>query len=102
MRLRDHPALTISGIPSWPPVWVRRRTKATRKVYGELGVFTGSVFNESMPTAIFMKMEFKAREYMGFLSVGDAVFCLQLDRLLNQNIGRSIEEIGDIDISVLL
>lgn len=60
------------------------------------------MFNESIPTAIFMKMEFKAREYMGFLSVGDAVFCLQLDKLLNHHIGRSIEEIGDIDVSVLL
>ena len=49
-----------------------------------------------------MKMEFEAREYMGFLSVGDAVFCLQLDKLLNQHIGQSIEEVGDIDVSVLL
>jgi len=67
-----------------------------------VGVFTGTVLNEAMPTAMFMKISFEQKEYMGFLSVNDAVLCLQLDKLLNQYIGRPIEQIGDLDVSFLL
>ena len=98
MKLRDHPALRILSTRSWPPVWVHTRTD---KVYGEVGKFTGTAVNEAIPTAIFLKMEFNQKQYMGFLNVNDAVLCFQLNRLLNEHIGRTIEEIGDLDLSFL-
>jgi len=35
----------------------------------------------------------------GVLSVSDAVLCHQLNKLFNQFVGRSIEQIGDLDVS---
>jgi len=99
MKLRDHPALRILSTRSWPPVWVRTRPD---KVYGEVGNFAGTAVTEAIPTAIFLKMEFEQKQYMGFLSVNDAVLCRQLNKLLNQYVGRSIEQIGDLDVSVFL
>ena len=99
MKLRDHPALRILSTRSWPPVWVHTRTD---KAYGEVGTFTGTSVNDAIPTAIFLKMQFEQKEYMGFLSVNDAVLCRQLNELLDQHIGRPIEEIGDLEVSFLL
>jgi hypothetical protein len=99
MKLRDHPALRIVGSPSWPPIWVHSRTE---KVYGEVGRFTGTAVNDAVPTAIFVKMDFEKKQYMGFLTVNDAVLCRQLNKLLNQHVGRSIQEIGDLDLSFWL
>ena len=99
MKLRDHPALRILSVRSWPPVWVHTRTD---KVYGEVGKFAGTAATDAIPTAIFLKMEFEQKQYMGFLNVNDVVLCRQLDSLLNQHLGRSMEEIGDLDVSFLL
>jgi hypothetical protein len=98
MKLRDHPELKISGMPSWPPVWVHSRTE---KVYGEVGKFTGTKVSDAIPTAIFLTMEFEQKQYMGFLSINDAVLCRHLNKLLNEHVWRSIEEIGDLDLSFL-
>jgi hypothetical protein len=99
MKLRDHPGLKIVSTPSWPPVWVHSRTE---KVYGEVGTFTGTKINDAISTAIFLTMEFEQKHYMGFLSMNDAVFCGQLNKLLNEHVGQSVEEIGDLDVSFLL
>jgi hypothetical protein len=85
--------------PSWPPVWVHSRTE---KVYGEVGRFTGTKVNDAISTAIFLTMEFEQKHYMGFLSMNDAAFCGQLNKLLNGHVGQSVEEIGDLDVSFLL
>jgi len=53
-----------------------------------------------MPTAIFARMVFEGRAYMGYLGVNDTVFCYQLNILLQEH-GRTIAEIGDIDLSLL-
>jgi len=46
-------------------------------------------------------MEFEQKQYMGFLSINDAVLCRHLNKLLNEHVWRSIEEIGDLDLSFL-
>ena len=38
---------------------------------------------------------------MGYLGVNDTVFCYQLNILLQEHIGRTIADIGDIDLSLL-
>jgi len=45
-------------------------------------------------------MVFGGRAYMGYLGVNDTVFCYQLNILLQEH-GRTIAEIGDIDLSLL-
>jgi len=36
------------------------------------------------------------------MAVGESMFCLQLSNILHEHIGRTIAEIGDIDISFTL
>src|ERR1051325_8080330 len=99
MKLRDHPGLKIVSTPSWPPVWVHSRTE---KVYGEVGRFSGTKVNGAIPTAIFLTMEFEQRQFMGFLSVNDAVLCRQLNKLLNEHVGDRLKKSGISDVSFLL
>ena len=47
-------------------------------------------------------MEFENEGYLGFLVVGEPMFCLQLDNILQEHVGRTIAEIGDIDRSFTL
>ena len=100
--LGDHPALTIAGGPSWPPVWVHSKTKPIKKLYGEVGVFTGTILHDDIPTALFIRMVIDETAYMGYLGVNDAVFCYQLNKFLQHHIGRTIAEIADLDISFTL
>jgi hypothetical protein len=100
--LRDHPASTIAGGPSWPPVWVHSKTKPIKKLYGEVGVFTGTILHDDIPTALFIRMVIDETAYMGYLGVNDAVFCYQLNKFLQHHIGRTIAEIADLDISFTL
>jgi hypothetical protein len=47
-------------------------------------------------------MDLNGAPYMGTLLFSDAAFCWQLHDILQQNLGRSIEEIGDLDLSFTL
>ena len=48
---------------------------------------------------VFMWIQWEDVQYMGFLSFDDLTFRSQIGTLLKANIGRSIEEIGDLDLS---
>jgi hypothetical protein len=48
-------------------------------------------------TIIVMKLD--DQRYTADLMFDDAAFCKQIYELLQRNIGRSIEEIGDLDVS---
>lgn len=100
-KLRDHPAFVVYGLPAWPPVWVHTRTKPFKRLEGEIGIFTGTVLNDGIPSALFLKMQYEEEAYMGFLTVGDPAFCLELSRFLQSFIGRPINQIGDLDVSFL-
>lgn len=102
MKLRDHPALVISGLSVWPPVWIDTRTQPFKRLEGEIGILTGTVLNHGFPRAIFLTMEFEQKDYMGFVTCADASFCCQLDSFLQNYIGRPIKEIGDLDLSFTL
>jgi hypothetical protein len=99
LALRDHPQMRYFGIKSWPPVWVNTHVAPTKKISGEIGCLIGTVFYPDMPRRLFLKMELDAERYMGCLVMSDAGFCRQLDGILKSNVGRSIKEIGDLDLS---
>jgi hypothetical protein len=101
MKLRDHPLMTRkSGIPSWPPAWqpVVRNNGA---VQGELGILEDVSMSDLIPNKIFLAMEHVSERYITVLAFDDAMFAKQLYPLLLENIGRSIREIGDLDLSQL-
>jgi hypothetical protein len=42
-------------------------------------IFPGTILHNDIPTAIFIRMIFEERAYMGYLGVNDAVFCYRLE-----------------------
>src|ERR1051325_7944276 len=97
MKLREHPALVLSGgFRTWPPVWVHSRgTPVVKKLHGEIGVFTGTIRHEAVPSTIFLRMEVADESYVGFLVGGGPMFCSQLANVLQEAVGRTIADIGD-------
>lgn len=101
--LRDHPLMTRkSGYRSWPPRWTTTNHDKDDKPVGEVGILEDVVTSDLIDNKIFMFMQFYSFRYMGFLGFDDPAFCSQIHTLLKANIGRSIKDIGDLDVSYLL
>ena len=102
MKLRDHPLMTRkSGTVSWPPQWQcvgHDRSVVT----GELGMLEDVSMHDLIENKIFMAMAHMSERYIAVLAFDDGMFAKQLYSLLEQQIGRSIREIGDLDLPHLL
>jgi hypothetical protein len=102
MKLRDHPLMMRkSGMASWPPYW-KCAARNGDGVQGELGTLEDVSMNDLIANKIFLAMEHVSERYIAILAFDDAMFAKQLYPLLLENIGRSIKEIGDLDLSHLL
>ena len=102
MKLRDHPLMTREGgIVSWPPEWqsVGRSGGAIR---GELGILDNVSMSDVIANKIFLAMEHLTERYIAVIAFDNELFTKQLYPLLIQNIGNSVREIGDLDLSHLL
>lgn len=97
--LRDHRLMTYRGLSNWPPVWVRSSRGPYTKITGEVGTLTGVKWYDLTANRCFLLMEFQSERYMGSLIFDDAAFCRQILDLLQDHIGESIIDIGDLDIS---
>jgi hypothetical protein len=51
---------------------------------------------------IFLIIEYEDGEYMGCLHFSDPIFCRQILTVLQARRGKTIQEIGDLDVSNLL
>ena len=99
MKLRDHPLMSYYGMRSWPPVWVNTRAVPIKKISGEVGTLTRTACFPETPKRLFLIMELENEHYMGCLVFSEAGICRQLCEILETNAGRSIEAIGDLDVS---
>ena len=99
LPLREHPQFDFAGRSTWPPIWAHTRKSPYKRLTGEVGVFTGTKLYEQAPTRLFVKMEFEQEPYLGCLLTHDASFAIQLHKLLQNHIGLTIKEIGDLDLS---
>src|SRR5262245_45428144 len=103
MLLRDHPLIRYKGNLSWPPRWLWRAGNDTTNPTGEIGVL-----KDVIPSAIepydrcFLIMEHRGAEYIGALLLSDTAFCREIFGLLVQKCGKTIREIGDIDLRYTL
>ena len=103
MHLREHPLMTRkSGFRTWPPAWTTTCHDYDDKPSGEIGTLEEVLVHELLDNKIFLFMMFEGSRYMGFLSFDDERFCSQIYIVLKSNIGRSIKNIGDIDLSYTL
>jgi hypothetical protein len=97
MKLREHPMMTHRGAPIWPPIWVEKY--GDRKLTGEIGELTHLGNNPHESPALFLHITHEGIAYCGSLPIEDLAFRLTVHNLLRQHIGRSIKEIGDLDLS---
>ena len=86
---------------SWPPEWQAVGSNGDG-IQGELGILEDVSMSDLIANKIFVAMDHLGERYIAVLAFDDQLFTKQLYPLLLQNVGRSIQEIGDLDLSHLL
>ena len=100
MHFRDHPLLSYYGFPSWPPVWTQARGNSINTVRGEVGILKGVVARDiGRSTKCFLIIEHDGEQYVGTLLISDAAANAFFYRFLQDQIGRTIKEIGELETS---
>lgn len=88
-----------SGWPTWPPKWTTTRMDPNDRPVGEIGTLQQPLMNELLDTKIFLFIDYNGSRYMGMMVFDEPKFCLQIFAVLKANVGRSIKDIGDLDLS---
>jgi hypothetical protein len=99
IKLRDHPLIRHSGGLNWPPVWMQRKIDGFKAMTGEDGVLI-YVHAASGLDRCDLVIEYENENYTGTLLFNEAKFCHQVADLLRQHIGKSLKNIGDLEVSV--
>jgi hypothetical protein len=103
IKLRDHPLMTrISGIKTWPPLWVEPNGPTQKKPRGEIGVLKRVEQDSAIAHSFFIWIEYGGERYVGMMVFDDPNFCQEIFKVLEVNVGLPIEKIGDIDLSYTL
>jgi hypothetical protein len=98
VKLRDYPLMTHGGAPNWPPLWMQSRIDGVKAVNGEVGVL---IYVHAVVDLYkcYLVIEDENENYTGTLLFDNARLCGQVADLLQQHLGRSLKEIGDLDVS---
>jgi hypothetical protein len=103
MLLRDHPLMTYKGLRSWPPAWLWTAGYDNTHPRGEIGILKTALRSRIQShDRCFLIMEHCGAEYIGALLLNDPAFYREIFEVLIQNLGKTIQEIGDIDLSYTL
>jgi hypothetical protein len=101
MLFRDHPLFTYKSSRSWPPDWLYCGGFDNTHPQGEVGILKNVFVSSVKPSnRCFLIMEHAGAEYIGDLLVSDDAFCTQIYEMLLGHCGKTIQEIGDIDLIV--
>ena len=102
MELRNHPLMSHDGVSNWPPVWAPvNRRDGKPSLQGEIGVLKFVVCPPSRKVCFLITVH-DGGEHIGRLLFDDGSFCQQIGKILETYIGRTIKEIGDLDLAHLL
>ena len=102
VQFRDHPFMAYKNGSNWPPIWTTPRKDETDTPRGEVGTLLTVLMNDLTDNIIFMRIDYQGKPYMGCLVFKDPSFCRHINVVLHGLIGRSIKEIGDLDLSYTL
>ena len=94
--------MTFHGVSNWPPVWLHAREDGELRLNGEIGVLKYVHASNRISNKCYLVIEHEKIQYVGCLIFQDVRFCYELAKMLRQYQGRSISEIGDLDLSDLL
>src|SRR5215510_767180 len=95
MKLRDHPLMKYMGVRSWPPAWLWRDGGDTTYPQGEVGILKDVMLSKYL----LVNLEHCGAQYIGALLVSEPAFQREICKILFQNRGQTIQDIGEIDIS---
>ena len=101
MELRRHSLMSFGGVPNWPPEWIWASGLRNVFIYpkGEMGVLENVRQSIVRPdTCVFIMVSYQGSCYLGRLNFDDQEFCRHIFELLKANYGRSLIEIGSIDV----
>ena len=93
VMLRNHPKL----IGHWPPGWGGWYDTNTKTPLGEAPDKLLSI--EASGNTIALEVEYSGNEFTGHLTINEPKFRENFLEVLNKSIGKSIKEIGSLDIS---
>lgn len=82
---------------AWPPQWGGFYSGADRFAHSEEGVLK-EIKNGPGPRDITLVMEWDGREHVGILQWDGPPEPEKLEVLLRNQIGRAIQEVGDLDV----
>jgi len=73
-----------------------------KKPRGEVGVLREAFLSRIEPHArLFLIVEHEGEEYIGCMMFDDAMFCGQVCEFLKQHCGKTVVEIGNLDLGYL-
>ena len=101
MQLRNHPLMSLNGIPNWPPEWIWAEGLRNNHLHpeGEVGILENVRRSIVRPdSSLFMTIKHNGRVYLGRLSFDRQEVCHQIFELLRANYGHSLSEIGSIKV----
>ena len=102
MQLRDHPLMQYRGVPNWPPVWTLRRGDRNGNIRGEVGVVRDVFLPKTEPlNRLFLIMDHQGNEYIGCVLFSDVTFCGQIFQLLRNSQGKTVVQLGDLEVGHL-
>jgi hypothetical protein len=106
-----HALMSYRGQPNWPPSWMWVGPGENHYPHGEVGVLKEvhiSVLDPLKPDSkrpynrVYLFMEYRDCRYIGCLLFDDPAGCREIGKILSQYCGRSLKEIGQIDLAHLL
>ncbi len=90
--------MCFRGTPSWPPIWVAAKKENTSTLTGEVGTLKYVYASNRIRDKCFLVIDHNHQSYIGTLMFDHPSFCVQIVTILRSHIGRSIKEIGNLEI----
>jgi hypothetical protein len=98
MELRRHVFMSHGWVRLWPPDWKWAFGAENIHPIGEMGVLENIQRSTVDPNACNLMMNHAGAKYVARLHFDHEGFCDQLCDLLPRHYGRSLREIGELDI----
>ena len=88
-----------SGIKNWPPYLTALSEDKNDWPVGEIGILRRVWKHDQMDSCLFLFIEHERKEYTCMMYFDDAEFCRYILFLLGSHIGKSLQDIGNTDVS---
>ena len=86
----------------WPPDWSNAYQAKERWPHDEIGMVENVSMHELLDRCIFLHVKHDVFYYVGSMYFDDRASSMMVYTFLKSVVGRSIAEIGDLDVSHLL